>query len=105
MVNMKLNTSKKGAVKTAFVVAIMFAAVPAFAQATGGGGGMCTMITWLRNIVGGAAVLAVMLLVINSFFGKSALIGEIIEKVLIGCIVIGAFGAILQSTGVTPPAC
>lgn len=102
MGNMKSYTSNK-MVKATLIAFAITATMPAFAQSAGMG--MCYLITFVKGIIGGTAILAILLFVINSFFGKSALVGEIIEKVLIGCVVAGVAAAIVASTGLTPPTC
>jgi hypothetical protein len=70
----------------------------ALAQAAGIGG-LCGMLAWLKIIVGTVAIIAIVMMVINNFFGKSDIIGEIITKVLIGCVIVGAAGYLIEGTG------
>lgn len=96
MVNMKSITSKR--LKTAAVIALALVAGPVFAQSADTTG-LCKLVSFIKSIIGTVAVLAILLYVINSFFGKSALIGEIIEKVLIGCVVAVGATFLVTKTG------
>jgi len=91
-----------------FVAAVLlFAAllpVEAWAQTTisiGGGGagdanrsvaGFCAIAGWFKLIVGAVALIAGIMYVINSFFAKSNVMGEIVTQVLLGCIIVGVLG-------------
>ena len=79
-----------------FGVALTFiaAAGPAFAQANTGG--LCTLFSALKQIAGAAALIAIAIFVINSFFGKSSLIGEI------GCMVLVLAPSLVQAIGLSP---
>jgi hypothetical protein len=91
---MKLNTSKS--LKLTLLMAAVFMVAPAYAQNIGG---MCTFINWVRLILGGAAVLAVLMLVLNSFFSKNSVFGDIIQTVLIGCIIGVGATTLISATG------
>ena len=101
MANTKLNISNR-AKNIAFIL-LCCAATPAFANANTAG--LCFLLTFIKAMIGTVAVLAILLYVINSFFGKSALIGEIIEKVLIGCVIAVGATFIVNSTGVVASSC
>lgn len=96
MAIMKFSTSST--LKTALVLMAVLTMAPASAQSMGG---FCTFITWVKNIIGACAVLAILMYVINSFFSKNALFGEIIQNVLIGCLVAVAAVFLVTSTGLT----
>lgn len=98
MGNMKSITSKR--LKNAAFFALVVATGPVFAQ-TADASGLCNLVSFIKSIIGTVAVLAILLYVINSFFGKSALIGEIIEKVLIGCVVAVGATFLITKTGLT----
>jgi predicted membrane channel-forming protein YqfA (hemolysin III family) len=85
-----------------FGVALTFiaAAGPAFAQANTGG--LCTLFSALKQIAGAAALIAIAIFVINSFFGKSSLIGEITTYVIIGCMVLVLAPSLVQAIGLSP---
>lgn len=102
MGNTKLNTSNRA--KNIAIILLCCAAAPAFAQSANAAG-LCYLMTFIKAIIGTVAILAILLYVINSFFGKSALIGEIIEKVLIGCVVAVGASFIVNSTGVVASTC
>ncbi len=99
MANMKSNIFKFAKAVAPYV--LMVIAVPAFAQSGGTSAGLCYLVNFIKGLIGVVAVLAILLYVINSFFGKSALIGEIIEKVLIGCTVAVAAVFLVTSTSLT----
>jgi len=77
----------------------------AFAQTTTGTTGtatagistLCVVKTWVMNMAKVAAVIALVLLVLNSFFGKNSVVGEIIQYVLIGCVIIVGADALILS--------
>lgn len=101
MENIKLNISNQ--TKNIAVAMLCLAATPAFAQANSMG--LCSLLSYIKSIIATVAVLAVLLYVINSFFGKSSLLGEIIEKVLIGCVIAVGAGFLINSTGLQPTTC
>lgn len=95
---MKSNTFKR--LKNAAFYGLILVAGPVFAQSADAAG-LCNLVSFIKSIIGTVAVLAILLYVINSFFGKSALIGEIIEKVLIGCVVAVGATFLITKTGLT----
>lgn len=101
MVNTKQKRFKLA--KNILYIGLSIVMSPAFAQANNAG--LCYLVTFIKAIIGTVAVLAVLTLVINSFFGKSALIGEIVEKVLIGCVVAVGATFLIQSTGLPAGSC
>lgn len=77
----------------------------AMAQAGGGAGGaasgLCQVAGWLKEVVAGAAIIAVMIFVINSFFVKSSVVGDIIMYVIIGCAIASVASFLISQTGLT----
>ena len=79
-----------------------------FAQAggTGGGnqtaGGLCEVAGWIKTILTAAAIIAVLLYILNSFFMKSSVIGDIMLYVLIGCTIAVSVVYLIGLTGLTP---
>ncbi len=77
----------------------------AFAQAAGGGGGdaaaagLCKVAGWIKTILTAAAIIAVLIYVINSFFVKSSVVGDIILYVIIGCAIAAAVVYLIGLTG------
>lgn len=62
---------------------------------------ICWIVEWLKTVVGAIAVIAIIIMVINSFWSKNSLIADIATVIIIGCII--AYGAvtIVQKTGLT----
>lgn len=74
----------------------------AFAQVGGGDGGasaLCEFAKWLKNIATVAGLIALFLFVMNSFFAKSSIIGDVIMYVVIGCVVMTAGSYLIGKTG------
>lgn len=77
----------------------------AMAQAAGGGGGdaaaagLCKVAGWIKTILTAAAIIAVLIYVINSFFVKSSVVGDIILYVIIGCAIAAAVVYLIGLTG------
>ncbi|WP_234265125.1 hypothetical protein [Hydrogenophaga sp. NFH-34] len=79
-----------------FLVALAFFMPDAMAQQVEG---ICGFARFLKQLVAGAAIVAVLLFIINSFFLKSSVIGDIIMYVIIGCVIAVAVVFIIESTG------
>lgn len=80
----------------------------AFAQSGGGGdvmSGLCKVAGWVQKILTAAAVIAVLLYVINSFFLKSSVVGDIILYVIIGCAIATAVIYLIGLTGLNTSGC
>ncbi len=77
------------------------------AQAAGGGGGdggasaagLCEVAGWIKTILTAAAIIAVLIYVINSFFVKSSVVGDIILYVIIGCAIAASVVYLIGLTG------
>jgi len=83
---------------TALVIGFfIFASDGALAQPSTAG--LCSFAGWLKQLAIVAAIIALILLVINSFFAKSSLIGDIIITVIIGCVIMAAAPQIISLTG------
>lgn len=87
----------------ALLLVVALLPVEAWAQTTvsiGGGArnanasvaGFCAIAAWFELIVGAVALIAGIMYVINSFFAKSNVMGEIVTNVLLGCIIVGVLG-------------
>lgn len=83
----------------------LFLGGDAMAASGGGAGtaatGLCQIATWLKEIVTGAAIIAVMIFVTNSFFIKSSVVGDIIMYVIIGCAIASVATYIITQAGLT----
>lgn len=90
----------------ALLLVVALLPVEAWAQTTvsiggaggGAGGGnasvagFCAIAEWFKLIVGAVALIAGIMYVINSFFAKSNVMGDIVITVLMGCIIATALG-------------
>jgi hypothetical protein len=102
MVNTKLN-SFDGVVRWASMALIAaLLSSPAVAQNVSA---LCTLVTYYKSFLAVVALLAVLFYVGNSFFGKSALVAEIAQNVLIGCVVATLAGALISATGLASSSC
>jgi hypothetical protein len=61
--------------------------------------GLCDFADGLKMIAGAVAVVAIIVLAINSFFSKSSVIGDIITTVIIGCVVVAGAAQLVSLTG------
>lgn len=50
--------------------------------------GLCEFAKFLKDVATGGAVIAIVLFVINSFFSRSSVVGDIIMYVIIGCVIV-----------------
>lgn len=74
----------------------------AYAQVGGDGtSGLCEVAKWLKNIATVAALIALFLFVMNSFFAKSSVIGDVIMYIMVGCAVMMAGNFLITKTGLT----
>lgn len=94
---MKLNTSKL--LKWTLLAASVLEASSVNAQSVSG---LCSITTFLKAAVAVIAVVAVLVLVINSFFTKSSVIGDVVTTVLIGCVFAVGANAMISATGLAP---
>lgn len=86
-----------------FVFLVLIASVDAFAQSAGNVSGLCTLLGWLKSAVAVTAIIAGVIMVMNSQFGgKSAFIGELCTNIILGCVVVGVLGYLVQATGLSP---
>lgn len=106
MVNTTWSTfMSKFNLEVAFRAALMLSALllatympSAMAQQTGADG-LCQFAGWLKQIATVAAIIALILFVINSMFIKSSVVGDIIMYVIIGCVIMVAGPYIIGLTG------
>lgn len=63
--------------------------------------GLCEFASYLKIIATTAAVIALILFVMNSFFIKSSVIGDIILYVIIGCVIIAGGTEVIDLTGLS----
>lgn len=82
-------------------IALLYAA-PALAQdAAAATRGLCQFAGFLKQIATVAAIIAIVLFVLNSFFIKSSVVGDIIMYVIIGCVILVAAPYLIGLTGLT----
>jgi len=65
-------------------------------------GGLCSFAGWLKTLATTAAIIAVIMVVLNSLFMKSSVVGDIIVTVIIGCVIMAAAPYIISLTGLAP---
>lgn len=80
---------------------IMAATYMPDAMAQSGADGLCKFAGWLKEIATVAAIIALVLFVLNSFFIKSSVVGDIIMYVIIGCVIMVAGPYLIGLTGLT----
>ena len=64
--------------------------------------GLCVIAGYLKSIAAVVALIAVAVIVINSFFTKSEVVADFVTKVLIGCTILAAAGYLISTTGLSP---
>lgn len=81
---------------------MLFLGSDAMAQDSGSATtGLCNIASFMKAIATGAAIIAVLIFVANSFFVKSSIVGDLVMYVLIGCAIATAAVYIIQQTGLT----
>lgn len=95
------NTMKRFGFMVLLMCIFMTFPVDSMAQTSGATTttGLCSVASWIKAILTGAAVIAVMIYVINSFFVKSSIVGDIIMYVIIGCAVAATASYFINLTG------
>jgi len=74
----------------------------AFAQDGGAAAqGLCKFAGFLKQIATVAAIIGLILFVLNSFFMKSSVVGDIIMYIIIGCVIMVAGPYLITLTGLT----
>ena len=97
MGHMKLNLYKTK--KLAFAVAIAVASSSAMAYDFGA---ICSVASFLKALFGGAAVCAIIVLAINSVWGKSELVQQICTGVIVAAVVVIAAPSLMSSFNTCP---
>ena len=62
---------------------------------------LCTIVGYYKSIMGAAALIAGLMLALNSFFSKNALIADLLQTVIITCVIVGVLPALIAVTGLT----
>jgi len=81
-----------------FLAAALFFMPDAYAQTVDG---LCEFAEFLRELATAGAVVALILFVLNSFFLKNNVVGDIIMYVIIGCVIMSVAPTIITLTGLT----
>lgn len=92
----------KSAVKVVFIGAALM--TPQLAMASGGTDFFCYIAEYFKSIVGGAALVALLMWAIEHIFGVAKLHDVVIKVGIAAAIVIGAT-TIIAKSGLTPPGC
>lgn len=92
----------KAAVKTVAVGIVLM--TPQLAMAADGTDFFCYIATYFKGIVGGAALVALLMWAIEHIFGVAKLHDVVIKVGIAAAIVIGAT-TIIAKSGLTPPGC
>lgn len=74
----------------------------AMAQTADAANGLCKVAGWIKTILTAAAIISVLIYIINSFFVKSSVVGDIILYVIIGCSIAAAVVYLIGLTGLSP---
>lgn len=92
----------KAVVKTVAVGVVLM--TPQLAMASDGTDFFCYIATYFKGIVGGAALVALLMWAIEHIFGVAKLHDVVIKVGIAAAIVIGAT-TIIAKSGLTPPGC
>jgi 1,4-dihydroxy-2-naphthoate octaprenyltransferase len=87
------------------IASLLMTSVSYAQTAAGGTGGLCAIGVWLKMVIGVVAIIAGLIYVINNFFAKSEIIGDIVIKVLLGCAIVAMLGFLVAQTGLGQNAC
>lgn len=108
MENMKLNTFFVDKVVPSakrflplLLIGLVFS-TDAMAQASDGAAGLCKVAGWIKSILTGSAIISVLIYIINSFFVKSSVVGDIVVYVIIGCALAASVVYLIGLTGLSP---
>jgi hypothetical protein len=96
----------KVAMQAVALTAVLMTPELAFAQDSTSGGVQffCYIATYFKSIVGGAALVALLMWAIEHIFGVAKLHDVVIKVGIAAAIVIGA-STIIAKSGMTPPTC
>lgn len=97
MVRMKLNISKAKPLALAAILGLASNAAMAYDFTA-----LCGVATFLKALFGGAAVCAVIVLAINSMWGKSELVQHICTGVIVAAVIVMAAPSLLTSFNTCP---
>ncbi|AOY97486.1 hypothetical protein BKK79_36680 (plasmid) [Cupriavidus sp. USMAA2-4] len=73
-------------------------------MADGGMASMCFFITYMKQIVGSVAVIAIFVWVMG-YFEKKAVLADIGQYVVLGCMIAAMAGWFVSQAGLVPPSC
>jgi hypothetical protein len=89
--------AKKG--RTAVGIALALASGAALAQYTGSTNAVCEIVSFLRTLFGAVAVAAIIILAINSIWGKSELIQSVSTGVIVASVLVLGAPTLMQRIG------
>ncbi len=96
----KLNTLKFARVaRVALFTAMTLASGAALAQYTGSTNAVCEIVSFLRTLFGAVAVAAIIILAINSIWGKSELIQNVSTGVIVASVLVLGAPTLMQRIG------
>jgi hypothetical protein len=102
-----LSPVQKSVCKAAVTGALMMAPGLAFAQSSTGSTGnqfFCFIANYVKGIVGGCALVVILLWAIEHFFGVAKL-HDVVIKVGIGAAIVAGSSLIVANSGLVPPTC
>lgn len=98
-----LSPTKKAVCKATLAGALLMSPNVAFA-ATTGNQFFCFIANYVKGIVGGCALVVILLWAIEHFFGVAKL-HDVVIKVGIGAAIVAGATLIVANSGLTPPDC
>jgi hypothetical protein len=99
-----LSPAARSACKASVAAAMMMTPSLAFAADGNGNQFFCYVANYFKGIVGGCALVVIMLWAIEHFFGVSKL-HDIVIKVGIGAAIVAGSSIIIANSGLVPPSC
>jgi hypothetical protein len=85
--------------RTVIGVALLLASGAALAQYTGSTTAVCEIVTFLKTLFGAVAVAAIIILAINSIWGKSELIQSVCTGVIVASVLVLGAPTLMQRIG------
>lgn len=94
----------KSVCRASVATAVLMTPSLAFAADGSGNAFFCFISNYLKGIVGGCALVVIMLWAIEHFFGQSKL-HDVIIKVGVGAAIVAGSSIIIANSGLIPPSC
>lgn len=99
-----MSPTARSVCKASAATALMMTPSLAFAADGNGNQFFCYVANYFKGIVGGCALVVIMLWAIEHFFGVSKL-HDIVIKVGIGAAIVAGSSIIIANSGLVPPSC